>query len=360
LDGISIVPGQGVGVCGLKFCVIVCGLHRSGTSAVTRLINLLGADIADDLLANSLDNSRGYWESHAVVDVHNRLLNAVASAHDDPYDPMPLRIDWLATPAARDAKRQLDRAIKNEFADSRLFVVKDPRIARLLPLWIELLRDLNIAPIVVIPFRNPLEVAASLAHRDQVSLPKTLLLYLHTYLGAERASRTLPRIFVRYDHLLCDWRPFARRLAQIHGAGFSPPSRGVAIEIDEFLTTDLYHHRFSREQLARQHEVPRAIVEMFDRMDAAAKTGDEDALRSSFDRLQATADAAAQLYCGFVASELGDLQQKLMKVRASFEASTSWRITAPLRWIKLRALPKPPRASGHRARARLWGKSRAD
>lgn len=69
---------------------------------------------------------------------------------------MRLPSNWPATAVAREAKRQLTGIIEKEFADSRLFVIKDPRIPRLLLLWVELLQDLGIAPIVIIPFRNPI------------------------------------------------------------------------------------------------------------------------------------------------------------------------------------------------------------
>lgn len=329
------VPRHGSGIRKLRSCVIVCGLHRSGTSAVTRLINLLGVDVAGDLLPGDPHNTRGYWESRAVLDIHTGLLKAVETVHDDTFDPIPLRTDWLTAGAAREAKRRLADAIEKQFADSRLFVVKDPRISRLLPLWLELLQELGIAPIAVIPFRNPLEVAASLAQRDQVSLPKALLLYFHAHLEIELASRAIARVFVRYDDVLQDWRPFARRLNQIAGAPFFPPSDTAAGQIDEFLTADLRHHHFSREQMVRHPKVPAEIVDMFDRMDEAAKTGDEGALRPSFDRLRADLNVATRLYRGFVISELQELRQQLTEMRQSFESSTSWRITAPLRWLKL-------------------------
>jgi hypothetical protein len=337
LDAISDIARHGAVARGTQSCVIVCGLHRSGTSAVTRLINLLGADVADDLLPATVDNSRGYWESRIVIAIHKRLLKSVAAgSHDDPFDPAPLPPGWLATDAAREAKRRLAGVINEDFSDSRLFVVKDPRIARLLPLWIELLEDLGIAPMVVIPFRNPLEVAASLAHREQISLPKSLLLYLFAYLELELASRNLPRVFVRYDQLLRDWRPVARRFSQVSGGGVLPPSEGVALEIERFLTTELYHHRSSREHLVRQLETAPEIVEIFDGMNDAAETGDENALRVTFDRIRATAESVARLYQGFVSSELKELRLEARRTREAFEASTSWRITAPLRWLKRR------------------------
>jgi hypothetical protein len=58
----------------------------------------------------------------------------------------------------------------------------------------------------------------------------------------------------------------------------SPASESVAIEIDRFLTTNLYHHRFNGEQMLRQSEIPAAIVDVFDRM-GEAQTGDEIKLR---------------------------------------------------------------------------------
>jgi hypothetical protein len=331
---------QGVDSCGLRFCFVVCGLHRSGTSAVARLVNLLGADISSDLCPSSPENPRGYWESDAVVRIHDRLLKALDAWHDGPFDPMPLRSDWLVTDAARKAKRRLTSAIKQDFADSRLFVVKDPRISRLLPLWVELLADIGIAPIIVIPFRNPLEVAASLALRDHIALPKALLLYLHAHLDIEVASRALPRVFVGYDQLLKDWRPFARRLSQISDAQLSSPSARAVSEIDDFLTIDLYHHRFSREQILQHPEVPVGIADMFNAMNEADDGGDESKLYGVFDRLRANIDGTGQLYCRFVTSELQDSWQQLMRTREAFESSTSWRATAPLRWLKLRVLSK--------------------
>jgi hypothetical protein len=324
-----------------KLCILVCGTHRCGTSAVTRVINLLGADIARDLIPATSDNARGYWESAAAIGIHDDLLNSIGLPPTDPFDPFSLPTAWQDTEQAQRAKCRLMSHVKTEFARSSLFVVKDPRISRLVPLWIDVLQALNICVIIIIPFRNPLEVAASLAQRDAVSLPKALLLYFQSYLETELASRGLPRVFVSYDTLLRDWRSFQSHLHELSSLRFSPPSPTVKAEIDRFLTTDLHHHRVGREELVRHPDVPAVLVELFDVMCKAADIRDDLPGRVSFDHLRATCEQVGGLYRRFVLAERQALQTSFTAERQAleqaFERSTSWRMTAPLRWAKLTA-----------------------
>jgi hypothetical protein len=321
-----------------RLCILVCGTHRCGTSAVTRVINLFGADIARDLIPATSDNIRGYWESAAVIGIHDHLLNSIGPRHTDPFDPLSLPATWQDTEQAQRAKYRLMDQVETEFAGSSLFVVKDPRISRLLPLWIDVLQALHIDVKIVIPFRNPLEVAASLAQRDAISLAKALLLYFQSYLEVELVSRGLPRCFVRYDTLLRDWRSFQSHLNELSGMRFSPPSATVKAEIDEFLTTDLHHHRCDREELLRHPDVPAILVELFDVMCRAADMGDDPPGHFAFDRLRATC-AQVELYRGFVLAERQALRASFTAeqeaLQRAFERSTSWRVTAPLRWAKL-------------------------
>ena len=56
--------------------IIVLGMHRAGTSAVTRLINLMGAYLGpeEQLLPATPDNPKGYWERIDVLQLHEWLL----------------------------------------------------------------------------------------------------------------------------------------------------------------------------------------------------------------------------------------------------------------------------------------------
>ena len=89
---------------GSPVAVLVLGMHRSGTSAVTRVLNLLGAELGDDLMPAGSDNPGGFWEYRGVVELHERLLaNGVLHT---PYDP------------ALDEQLKLGRELMREFRDT--------------------------------------------------------------------------------------------------------------------------------------------------------------------------------------------------------------------------------------------------
>jgi hypothetical protein len=45
-----------------RHLILVAGMHRSGTSALTRAINLAGVPLPNDLKGASPNNQDGFWE----------------------------------------------------------------------------------------------------------------------------------------------------------------------------------------------------------------------------------------------------------------------------------------------------------
>ncbi len=65
-------PGQRTGA--RRRVILVLGMHRSGTSAVTRLLALCGGDLPKTVMKPNYANPTGYWEPPAIVDIHNEML----------------------------------------------------------------------------------------------------------------------------------------------------------------------------------------------------------------------------------------------------------------------------------------------
>ena len=76
-----------------RIAILVLGMHRSGTSALARLIGHLGAGLPADAIEAHADNARGYWESAAIVKAGDQLLRVARSSWFDPR-PLDLLVEW--------------------------------------------------------------------------------------------------------------------------------------------------------------------------------------------------------------------------------------------------------------------------
>src|SRR5688572_33259510 len=65
-------------VSGLPPALVICtlGMHRSGTSLVSRTLNLLGVQLGSDerLLPPNEENPKGYWEQRSFVNLNDEML----------------------------------------------------------------------------------------------------------------------------------------------------------------------------------------------------------------------------------------------------------------------------------------------
>jgi hypothetical protein len=116
--------------------VVVLGMHRSGTSALARVLNLLGCALPETLMATNAANTAGYWESDVLVNFNDELLNAAGTEWQD---WLPVNPGFSKSPAYPSFIKRAGQLLRQEFGDSPLFVLKDPRNCRLVPFWLEVL-----------------------------------------------------------------------------------------------------------------------------------------------------------------------------------------------------------------------------
>ena len=117
--------------------LMVLGAHRSGTSALAGVIQRLGIELGDRLLPPQPGvNERGFWEHRDIVALHDRLLQEMGSRWDSIH---PVTAAAWKSPAVKAIAEELAAIVKSEFGNSQLWGLKDPRLCRLLPLWLDIL-----------------------------------------------------------------------------------------------------------------------------------------------------------------------------------------------------------------------------
>lgn len=222
-------------------CLLVAGMHRGGTSACTRVINLMGAKLPGNLMAAHQDfNPKGFWESNDVVELNEVLLSAAKTSWQD-----PLEIDFsiISSETRATFKSKLQQFLSANQFSREPFVLKDPRISRLLPLWISALSELGYPVKIIIPVRNPADVAASLKNRDNYSSETSAYLWLRYMLDSIRFAKGLNFCLLHFDDLLLDWRNSINKVSLDLAITWPITPDSVARDVDEFLDLSLRHHQ---------------------------------------------------------------------------------------------------------------------
>ncbi|GLQ51244.1 sulfotransferase family protein [Dyella flava] len=219
--------------------LLILGMHRSGTSAVTRVVNLLGADIGNNILLPGHDNSQGFWEHADAMKSNHYLLQAFGRSW---FDIRPLPQHWSQQAAAREALVGIRAIIQAEFASRPLIALKDPRMCLTAPIWIEAFEAAGYDVQCLFVVRDPREVADSLQTRENWPREPIFLLWAHYMMEAVLATQQYPRALITYDQLLHDWRGTMQRVSSELSLAWPRSEAAAAADIDAFLHADHRHH----------------------------------------------------------------------------------------------------------------------
>lgn len=222
-----------------RTALIVLGMHRSGTSVLTRVLSLMGADLPASLMGPSPNNPTGYWESHVVRDFNDRLLAVIGSYWDD-WRALPE--GWDRSPKVAEFTDEAAELLETEFGTSGFLVLKDPRVSRLMPFWDQVLRAQGLVPRPVLSLRHPMEVAASLAQRNDFAPELSYLLWLRYMLDAERASRGQARVVVSYETVMNNWASAVERVTQGLDLVWPRGPAQISAEVGALISPDHRHH----------------------------------------------------------------------------------------------------------------------
>lgn len=227
-----------------RTALLVLGMHRSGTSALTGALRLCGAWVGEEaeLTRANVENPWGFWERRDVREICDRLLHAAGA---DWWKVA--NFDLQSIPhAVLSEQRGRFKEVVSVLTRHDLWVIKEPRLCLLLPA----LRDYVENPVCVHVFRNPLEVAKSLQLRNGFSISAGLALWETYSRHALKASENLPRLFIAHESLMLDPSRTLERLVEdlekLSVAGLEKPEHNL---ITRLIDPSLYRQRASEAEL---------------------------------------------------------------------------------------------------------------
>ena len=268
--------------------LVVTGMHRSGTSLVSSLLQASGVHVGDALLAANHSNPRGYFEDVDFIDFHEQLLR------DRQQHYMHIDSDFNFEPTS--TERERGGQLVAERSKTALWGWKDPRTSLFLDFW----NDQLPAARFLFVYRHPLEVLLSLLRRGEFDERQCLAVGLHAWHTYNSKIKTF-----------FDRHPDRCLLIHIEGLAAQVEKFGLLLqrklELDIPLDPSTFSRIFHAQELTRT-QLPKeaaavlskaapGVLELYEELNARASLGD-DASRTGAEPsslLLSLADFAASL-----------------------------------------------------------------
>jgi len=136
--------------------ICVLGMHRSGTSCLTGIMQRFGVELGEVFESNPF-NKKGNREHPRIMALNEAVLEYNGGAWNAPVEVLRWSSDHVKE------RSEILADICNR--QSRFWGFKDPRFLLTRPFWLE-----AITPSYIATFRHPVRVALSLQQRNKMNL----------------------------------------------------------------------------------------------------------------------------------------------------------------------------------------------
>lgn len=264
-----------------KRAVIVLGMHRSGTSAVTAALEAMGVFLGNKSQLSGDENKKGYFENDDIVPFNDRLLKFLNSRWDNPLFDGRSVIVAYGEEGLSSWYEEADDIFRRNFADAVVWGLKDPRLCQLLPFWKRVFEKNGFTEhntFYVHVLRNPLEVALSQKKRHDNNPDfhfigedplQTMALWLSSHFQALREVNSDNNIVVFFDDFLNQPNLQLQRLTEF--LGIDPAEHSTDAFVSSFLEKDLKHHNTNQSKLEELNTISSLIVLLYNSLKELSK-----------------------------------------------------------------------------------------
>jgi hypothetical protein len=242
--------------------IVVLGMHRSGTSATTRGLKVLGVELGDRMMpAAEGNNAKGFWEDIDLNALNIQMLKAVGC---DWQNPALLSVDDLEELCNQGFLLRAVELLRSKLGQGTPFAFKDPRVAKLLPFWKRVFDRCQLDVGYVLPVRHPRSVFKSLLSRDGMGAEQAYLLWLGHVIGSLAGSTGAKRVLLDFDRLMEAPERELRRIAKQFNLKTDPTE--LQNYKTKYLDQGLRHTVYTLQDLAIDDACPPLVREVYDEL----------------------------------------------------------------------------------------------
>ena len=245
--------------------IVVLGMHRSGTSVITRGLQTLGVDLGNSLLPVQKDNPRGFWEDADINTLNIEILDFLGKDWHFLSPIQPEDIDIL-----RDNGYQLRAStlLQQKMNNSQIFGFKDPRLAKLALFWKEVFTHSQFDVSYVISIRHPLSVCESLAKRHNFEFERSYLLWMEHLITSFVNTIEKKSVVVDFDSMMIS--PEAELIRIANKLNLQVNHTELNKFKNDFLDNKLRHTTYQLDDLKLDHTAPPLVTEIYSKALGAA------------------------------------------------------------------------------------------
>ena len=239
--------------------VVVLGMHRSGTSVITKALECVGVELGNNLMEAAIgDNDLGFFEDLEIVDFNDQLLaecnkNWYSSEIIQNYDVENLIRRGYLIRAVEMMRRKLN--------NKKCFGYKDPRTAKLLPFWSKVYEAANFDTYFILALRNPLNVIRSLQQRDGIECEHAYYLWADYITSSLAFLKNKKFIAIDYDNLLNDPRKVISQISEFLDMQLNLSALNIYEQ--QIIKKSLRHWSFTDSDLALDHCAPQIVNNIY-------------------------------------------------------------------------------------------------
>lgn len=215
-----------------KQLILVLGMHRSGTSAVTGILNILNINLGSALIGKGVDNPKGFFENFHFLELNKLILSDNNCNWDNVKYSLAL---------TNNRREELKRLLITEFLNYDVLAIKDPRLSVLCNFYSEIALELNYDVKYIIVMRPAEEIVKSLNARNNFSYEKSYKLicsYYHYLLHIQSN-----KIIINFSDVVNAPLLVTKEIIQHLNLNISLDT--VEIDINKFIDKSLKHHHIN-------------------------------------------------------------------------------------------------------------------